>query len=86
MALQMKGKKMTQKKSDNNSDTTSDYLTIGGVANYLSLSKGMIYRFINTPEENFPKPFEIIKSQYLSKKLFKKEDIISWIENKKNKS
>ena len=72
---------MTKKKSENNADTQSDYLTLDGVANYLSISRMTLYNIIKDENSNFPKGFEIVRSERNSpKKLYKKEDIVAWLE------
>ena len=77
-----KGKRMTKKKSENNADTQSDYLTLDGVANYLSISRMNLYNIIKDENSNFPKGFEIVRSERnRPKKLYKKEDIVAWLEN-----
>ncbi len=76
-----KGKKMTKKKSENNADIQSDYLTLDGVANYLSISRMTLYNIINDENSTFPKSFEIIKSsKNRPKRLYKKADIVEWLE------
>lgn len=73
----------SQKKSENNADISSDFLTVDGVARYLSISKQMVLKLIKNPEENFPQGYGIIKSESRTKNLYKKEDIIAWVESKK---
>ena len=81
MAPLRKGKKMTKKKSENNADIQSDYLTLDGVANYLSISRMTLYNIINDEKSTFPKSFEIIKSEKnRPKRLYKKSDVIAWLE------
>ena len=73
---------MTKKKSENNADTQSDYLPLDGVANYLSISRMTLYNIIKDENSNFPKGFEIVRSERnRPKKLYKKEDIVAWLEN-----
>ena len=84
MALQITEKTMS-KKSDNNADISSDFLTVDGVAKYLSISRPMVLKLASDPEENFPKGFGIIKSRTRTKYLYKKEDLASWIESKNDK-
>ena len=45
---------MSTKQSTNNADISSDFLTVDGVANYLSISKQMVLKLIKNPE-NFSK-------------------------------
>ena len=70
-------------KSTNNADISSDFLTVDGVARYLSISKQMVLKLVKNPEENFPKGYPIIKSESRAKILYRKEDIINWVESKK---
>ena len=73
------------KKSDNIADISTDFLTIDGVAKYLSLSRPMVLKIADDPEENFPQGFPIIKSKTRTRYLYKKEDIASCIESKSDK-
>ena len=82
MVHQTIGARMTTK-STNNADISSDFLTVDGVARYLSISKQMVLKLSKNPEENFPKGYGIIKSKNKTKNLYKKEDIIAWVESKK---
>ena len=84
MALQITEKTMS-KKSDNNADISSDFLTVDGVAKYLSISRSMVLKLASDTEENFPKGFAIIKSERRTKYLYKKEDVASWVESKSDK-
>ena len=83
----MKGKKMTAKKSQNKADASADYLTLDGVAKLLTISRMTLYKIINDENAGFPKGFIIVKSEKnRSTKLYKRTDIIDWLENQTPRS
>ncbi len=86
MGLWMKGIKMTNKKSENVANIDTDYLTLDGVAKYLSISRMSVFKIMNDETLEFPKGFEVIKSEKRSKKLYKKTEVASWIEKQNSKS
>ena len=75
----------SQKKSENNADISSDFLTVDGVAKYLSLSSSQVRKLMKDPKEDFPKSFEILKTDKRIKHIFKKEEIAQWVESKRSK-
>jgi len=72
-------------KSDNNADISSDFLSIDGVAKYLSVSRSIVLKLMKSEDEDFPKSFEILKTDKRKKHLFKKEEIARWVESKRSK-
>ena len=68
---------MTKKKSENNADTQSDYLTLDGVANYLSISRMTLYNIIKDENSNFPKGFEIVRSERNRPRNFTRKKTLS---------
>jgi predicted DNA-binding transcriptional regulator AlpA len=83
----MKGKKMTEKKSQNKSDASADYLTLDGVAKLLDISRMTLYNIRKSENSNFPKGFIIVKSKKnRPTKLYKRTDIIDWLENQTPRS
>ncbi len=83
--LQTQGAIMSLTKSENTADISSDFLTVDGVAKYLSLSSSLVRRLMKDEKENFPKSFEILKTDKRIKHIFKKEEIAQWVESKRSK-
>lgn len=78
---------MTIKKSQNKADINADYLTLDGVARLLSISRMTLYKIMNDEESNFPKGFVIVKSdKNRSTKLYKRSEVVHWLENKTPRS
>ena len=82
---QIIGKRMSAPKHENNADISSDFLTVDGVAKYLSLSSSLVRKLMKDPIENFPKSFEILKTDKRIRHLFKKEEVADWVESKRSK-
>tara|TARA_R110002020_G_scaffold469593_1_gene694716 strand:+ start:102 stop:335 length:234 start_codon:yes stop_codon:yes gene_type:complete len=76
---------MSIPKSENTADISSDFLTIDGVAKYLSVSRSIVSKLMKNPEDDFPKSFEILKTDKRIRHLFKKEEIAQWVESKRSK-
>ena len=85
MVHQIIGKKMSISKNENNADISSDFLTVDGVAKYLSLSSSQVRKIMKNPEEDFPKSFEILKTDKRIRHIFKKEEVAQWVESKRSK-
>lgn len=78
---------MTEKKSQNKSDASADYLTLDGVAKLLDISRMTLYNIRKSESSNFPKGFIIVKSKKnRPTKLYKRTDIIDWLENQTPRS
>mgnify|MGYP003122973886 CR=1 FL=1 len=78
---------MTEKKSKNKSNVESDYLTLDGISKLLSISRMTLYNIINAKNSTFPKGFEIMKSEKNRPfKIYKRADIINWLEKKTPRS
>ena len=78
---------MTIKKSQNKADINADYLTLDGVARLLSISRMTLYKIMNDKESKFPKGFVIVKSdKNRSTKLYKRSEVVHWLENKTPRS
>ena len=82
---QIIGKRMSAPKHENNADISSDFLTVDGVAKYLSLSSSLVRKLMKDPKEDFPKSFEILKTDKRIRHLFKKEEVAEWVESKRSK-
>ena len=78
---------MTEKKSKNKSNVESDYLTLDGISKLLSISRMTLYNIINAKNSTFPKGFEIIKSEKNRPfKIYKRAEIVNWLEKKTPRS
>lgn len=78
---------MTAKKSENKADTKSEYLTLDGISKLLSISRMTLYNIINAKDSTFPKGFEIIKSEKNRPfKIYKRAEIVNWLEKKTPRS
>tara|TARA_R100001460_G_scaffold19960_4_gene41445 strand:- start:793 stop:1029 length:237 start_codon:yes stop_codon:yes gene_type:complete len=78
---------MTIKKSQNKADINADYLTLDGVARLLSISRMTLYKIMNDEESKFPKGFVIVKSdKNRPTKLYKRSEVVHWLENKTPRS
>jgi len=78
---------MTEKKSLNKADTNAEYLTLDGVAKLLDISRMTLYNIRKNESSNFPKGFIIVKSEKNRPlQLYKRTDIIDWLENKTPRS
>jgi predicted DNA-binding transcriptional regulator AlpA len=78
---------MTAKKSQNKADIKSDYLTLDGVSRLLSISRMTLYKIMNDDNSNFPKGFVIVKSKKnRPTRLYKRSEIIDWLEKKTPRS
>tara|TARA_R100000995_G_C3375623_1_gene73721 strand:+ start:260 stop:493 length:234 start_codon:yes stop_codon:yes gene_type:complete len=76
---------MSLSKFENTADISSDFLTVDGVAKYLSLSSSQVRKLMKDPKEDFPKSFEILKTDKRIRHIFKKEEIVHWVESKRSK-
>ena len=83
--LQIQGAMMSLSKFENTADISSDFLTVDGVAKYLSLSSSQVRKLMKDPKEDFPKSFEILKTDKRIRHIFKKEEIVHWVESKRSK-
>jgi predicted DNA-binding transcriptional regulator AlpA len=78
---------MPIKKSLNKSDINSEYLTLDGIAKLLDISRMTLYNIRKNENSNFPKGFIIVKSeQNRPLKLYKRSDVIDWVENQTPRS
>ncbi len=78
---------MPLKKSLNKSDINSEYLTLDGIAKLLDISRMTLYNIRKNENSNFPKGFIIVKSkQNRPLKLYKRSDVIDWVENQTPRS
>lgn len=79
MVHRKKGKIMTLRKSENNADVDADFLTLDAVAKYLSISRMSVYGLINNEDREFPKSFNITKSEQRQKRLWDKKEVKDWL-------
>jgi predicted DNA-binding transcriptional regulator AlpA len=76
----MRGSIMTLRKSEsNNADTDGDFLTLDGVAKYLSISRMSVYGLINDENRNFPKSFNVTKAKRRQTRLWDKSEVKFWL-------